>query len=183
MGEMSVTEMESVTERRASCQEMIAFYLFASEREPGDPSWPDLQPEERAAYRAEARGAIRRLDPIVRAVRYEVAARAYAESHGWEWPSLAGYATADNRTELARIEARQHIRRWAKDMVHAADQHASEGNPKDIVGFEDSIFASVKTSNADDTAVRKALKTPTSFREHLRETAEQLTRATYQEQP
>jgi hypothetical protein len=137
----------------------LAVALYNARRDEGDPSFSDLSEWEQRAWIADARAAARRCDPIAKAVAVEMAAQAYATAQGWTWPDLQGVSVPPGgNLELARLEARQKIRFYAKVMVQAFDRHLQDGGSDGQPHLEDRCVADIKAQREHDDARRLQLK-------------------------
>ncbi len=101
-------------------------------------------------------------DPVAVAVAEEMAAKALAESRGWDWPSLSGYAASSN-LELTRIEMRQHLRQWARVATRAFVDHLRHGGVDAQPHFEQRVIEDLKAQNASDAERRLFLKPKPRF--------------------
>ena len=157
---MSVTNtLPKPTMNRQSRIESLAWALYQATREPDDPPYELLEASERHEFRSEARGVLRHLDPVAKAVAIERAAEAYATTRGWDWPSLHGYAVHPGTDlALARADMRLRIRFLAKATIAAYDRHLQEGNPRDVDGLEESYQQAVLQQKQADSELRAERK-------------------------
>lgn len=136
----------------------LAIALYQAKREIGDPAFNELEASEQDAWVEDARAAERRCDPVCRAVAVERAAEAFADAQGWSWPDLKGYTTTAADPELAKIEARQKMRYFAKVACQAYDDHLSKGGVEGHPELEDNCARDIRAQREDDAARRRTLK-------------------------
>ena len=145
----------------------LTLALYSNVRQTGDPTFNELPEAEQQDWIADARACERRCDPIARAVAIEKAAEMLATVQGWTWPDLNGFQSVLTDHELAKAEARQKIRFWAREMCHAYERHLKHGGKDGQPQLEDAILADVTTQRMADAELKAERQPLPPFVERL----------------
>jgi hypothetical protein len=147
---VQTTSMITPLEKRDILRENIARLLMDGEHDqPFDPS-----PYAWSTYLADARLVQRLREQIAYDVALNEACRSYAQSRGWSWPDLVGFAPAEGDVMLGRAEMRQRIRRDVSVLVGAFLRHLRDGRAE----HEAAVVKRIQAERASDELTRRTMK-------------------------